>query len=683
MEDLSLSNINPNTNVGIPADAKGLIKKYQQNVELSYQKWKARYKEIESARRYSLGRLNDRTMGMSTEQVFSQSKRLIKGNIIHATLQGLLPHIYSKNPEIKVRPGLNVDPQGSQYRVADLFSNTLEIILNESLRKSKLKKIAKQVLRSCMTSKIGIVKVTYQRDYYKDPLVSREFNDAQDSLAKIQDDIRQLQANDGYFGEKDELVEEIKMTINALSQRVEVMQQEGLNLGFVRPEDFRMDTSLDSLQDYNSARWIANVTWMTPSDVMERFQLTKKDIEKYTIYRRTTEGIVNRLNRDSASYSGEEDVNLAIAVWEYWDKTTQTVYTWCEGSDQWCREPMVPTKMGERFFPYFVLGLNWIDGQEWPVSETELMMNLQDEYNTVREQLAEHRKLSAPFYVADASRVNEEDIEVFSNATIGEIAMINASGLGVNQVFQPVQTPPMNPIVYDTTPIRTDMEWISGLGDAQRGGIMRAKTATEANIQQEGMASRMQEKIDITEDWLKDIAWYSAEILLQEIEPQRAIEIAGPQAFWPILNKQQLYDSIFIKIAAGSTGMPDNNAERMRWIELMPIIMQNIQMVQMMRQSGVPDQFNPYVQLLEETFKRFDERIDIAKFLPPMPQEIQNHMMQNMMMQQAMGQGQQQGLPNAVQPPPPPQGANEVMNAPNNRVMQRSRNQHRPPQGEM
>jgi hypothetical protein len=129
--------------------------------------------------------------------------------------------------------------------------------------------------------------------------------------------------------------------------------------------------------------------------------------------------------------------------------------------------------------------------------------------------------------------------------------------------------------------------------------------------------------------------------------------------------------------------MPDNNAERMRWIELMPILMQNIQMVQMMRQSGVPDQFNPYVQLMEETFKRFDERIDMSKFLPPMPEDVQAHMQQNMMMQQAMGQGQQQGLPNAVQPPPPPQGANEVMNAPNNRVMQRSRNQSRPPQGEM
>ena len=211
---------------------------------------------------------------------------------------------------------------------------------------------------------------------------------------------------------------------------------------------------------------------------------------------------------------------------------------------------------------------------------------------------------------------------------------------------------------------------------------MRAKTATEANIQQQGLATRVQEKLDATEDWLRDIAKFSIEILLQELQPQKAMEIAGPQAFWPILNKQQLFDNVYVHIAAGSMGMPNENDERMRWIELMPIVMQNIQMVQMMRQAGMPDQFNPYVQLLEETFKRFDERIDISKFLPPVPEEMQMMMMQNMQMQQAMGMGQQQGMPNAVQPPPPPQGANEVMNAPNNRVQQRTRNQYREPQGE-
>ena len=84
--------------------------------------------------------------------------------------------------------------------------------------------------------------------------------------------------------------------------------------------------------------------------------------------------------------------------------------------------------------------------------------------------------------------------------------------------------------------------------------------------------------------------------------------------FGQCLTSKQLYDSVFIDIAAGSTGMPDTNEERMRWIELMPIIMQNIELVQQMRSFGVPDEFNPYVQLLEETFKRFDERIDISKF---------------------------------------------------------------------
>ena len=683
MADLGILSVNVESGVGsnIPSDASGMLKKCQKNISLSYKKWKKYYKEIEHNRVYALGKLNPRSITMVPSQNMQEGGRSIKGNIIHATLQGLLPHIYAKNPEIRIRPHKYVEAGSSEYRVADLFSATLETVLNESLKKADLKKVAKQVIRSCMTSKIGIVKVTYQRDYYKDPLVSRQFNDAQDSLARLQSDVMELMANNTYGGEKDELIEEVKETMLGLQDRVEVMQREGLNLGFVRPEDFRMDTSLDTLQEYQSAQWMANVTWMTPSDVMDRFQISKKEVEEFTIYRRTDAGILNRLTRDDAVQANStEDVNLAVAVWEYWDRTAQTVFTFAEGGKKWLKEPFHPNRLGEKFFPFFLLGLNWVDGQEWPISETELLLSLQDEYNTIRTQHAKHRELSAPFFVADASRVNYEDIEVFSNAAIGEIALINASGQNVNTVFQPSVPPPMNPQVYDTAPLRTDMEWISGLGDAQRGGVNRAKTATEANIQQAGLATRIAEKVDQTEDWLKELGWFAAEILLQEIQPQKAMEIAGPQAFWPILNKQQLYDSVFIDIAAGSTGMPDTNEERMRWIELMPIIMQNIELVQQMRSFGVPDEFNPYVQLLEETFARFDERIDISKFLPPMPEEMQKVMVQNQMMQQAMGQGGQQTQTNAV---PPPQGLNEVQNAPQNRIDQRTRNQYREPQGEI
>ena len=685
---LDVISSNPDLSANIAPDSEGLIKRFQENVYLSYTKWKRRYKEIDHSRRYALGRINRTTQAMVGGQALQESGRLIKGNVIHATLQGLVPHIYAKNPEIQIKPVEYVDPSGQDYRMAELFAGTLQMVLKESFKKADLKKVAKQVLRSCMTSKIGIVKVTYQRDYYQDPLVSRQFEDAQESLAKIEADIVALQEENEYYGEKDEIIEELQQTIKGLEAKVDVMYREGLNLGFVKPEDFRMDTSIDSLLDYEQAKWMANCTWMTPKECRERFGLTKKEVDKFTIYRRTQDGIPGRLNRDTkdfAGISGEEDVNLAVAIWEYWDKGTQTVYTWAEGGGKWIKEPFYPNRMGDRWFPFFILGLNWIDGQEWPISEVELLMSLQDEYNTVRTQMAKHRELAAPFYVADSSRINYEDIETFTNATIGDIALINAGGTGVNNVFQPAQSPPMNMNVYDTTPIRSDIEWISGLGDAQRGGIMRAKTATEANIQNEGLASRVAEKVDSVENWLKSISKFSSQLLLQEIQPQKAIEIAGPHAFWPILNKQQLYDSIHIQITAGSTAMPNENEDRMRWIELMPLIMQNIQMVQQMRDVGVPDEFNPFIQLLNETFKRFDERIDVAQFMPPMPEQMQTQVIQNQIMQQMMmggGAGQQGGVGPAAgggMPSQMTQQFNEASNVPNNRADQRERNQYRQP----
>ena len=102
--DLSVLTSNPDLSAEVAPDSEGLIKKYQENIYLSYTKWKKRYKEIEHARRYSLGRINRTTQAMVGEQLLQESGRIVKGNVIHATLQGLLPHIYAKNPEIKIRP---------------------------------------------------------------------------------------------------------------------------------------------------------------------------------------------------------------------------------------------------------------------------------------------------------------------------------------------------------------------------------------------------------------------------------------------------------------------------------------------------------------------------------------------------------------------------------------------------
>jgi len=661
----------------ISTSSKGLIREFQNNVSLSYRKWKRRYREIEHSRRYALGKTTWRSQTITPGQANQEAGRIIKSNIIHATIQNLLPLIYAKDPEIQVKPNDHVDPSGYDYRTANLFAGTLQIVLNSCLKKAELKRVAKQVLRSCMVSKIGIVKVTYQRDYIRDPLVSRQLWDAQESLAALMDTFRKEDNVDSE--QKEALIQEQNMLIESLQSGVTVLQREGLNLGMVRPEDFRMDTSLDTIQDYKQAKWMANRTWMTPKEVMQRFQLSKKQIEKFTTYRRNQNGIPQRVTKDSNLGEGE-DVSIAVPIWEYWDRTTQTVYTWAEGGDDYVKAPFHPQKMGDCWFPFFILGLNWVDGEEWPISDVDLLENLQDEYMTIRTQASKHRDLSAPFYVADSSRINYEDIETFSNATIGDIALINASGAGVNTVFQPAATPPFNPMIYDTSSIRADIEWISGLGDAARGSVARSKTATEANILQEGLSNRVSEKVDLLEDWLHDLAVFSAEILLQEMSPEMVMMEAGKNAFWPQVDKQTLYDRINIEIKAGSTGMPDKNTDQMRWIELMPIIMQNIDAINAMRMQGIPDEFNPFINLVKETFKRFDERIDIAKFIPPVPQDIMVYVQQNEQMQQAMSQNRYGGQPARQSGGRANPEFVREENAPMNRVNQRSRNRYRNPE---
>jgi len=231
-----------------------------------------------------------------------------------------------------------------------------------------------------------------------------------------------------------------------------------------------------------------------------------------------------------------------------------------------------------------------------------------------------HRKLCAPHYLGDRSKIaDRSDVETFAVAGLGDVALIDAGGVPVNEVFQPAVPPPYNPNVYDTTQIRTDVEWTSGLGDAQRGGVLRSKTATEANIQQSGLTARMDEKRDQLEDWLTDMAKYASEILIMSMSLLRAQRIAGPAAFWPQVDRETLYTMVEVEIKAGSTGKPNKERDLELWISLLPELKEYAQFIMQQRAQGVPDEENIWVQIMIETLRRADENIDIEKFLPGEP----------------------------------------------------------------
>jgi hypothetical protein len=87
---------------------------------------------------------------------------------------------------------------------------------------------------------------------------------------------------------------------------------------------------------------------------------------------------------------------MFVCVHEIWDKENGVVRTWVEGMNRWAREPYVPKHVPQRWYPFYVLGFNVIEGRWRPISDVELLKGLQDEYNTTRTNYADVREKAVP-----------------------------------------------------------------------------------------------------------------------------------------------------------------------------------------------------------------------------------------------------------------------------------------------
>lgn len=607
------------------------LKQYLAEIKASTDKWQPVFRRIERSRNYVKGYVRGESRGKEIYDNEASHENYVKVNMVFTTLQSLIPYIYASNPAVACRPGQHVTPRHPEYTMLRNFSRTCEFAINDAFKESDLKKRMKAALRSAQAAKVGWLKMSYQREFFEDPLIRNRMNDIQDQLANIGQAMENLRESG--VDVADEVAEtkqaELEDMLNSLEAQVEVVKAEGLVIDNVRVEDMRMDPTIDCLDNYLQARWIAHRTFYSVNEAASLFNLTaqeKKDLKKYAKnadgspvregeqYAGRATGIIHA----TATQAPEKDRNALCAVWEMWNKTTNSVYTMIEGLERWAREPWQPQTGGSRFYPFFMLGFNWIDGEEWPLSDAELIMELQDEYQLTRDQQAKHRSLMKPFWIADKGSISSrEDVKNFEVSSLGEVVLVDGQGGKATEMFMPAQVTPMNPVVYDTTPIRMDIDTVSGLPEAHRGQVIRQKTATEATMQDQGLSGRTGEKQDTTECLLTEMSDYGLQIMLQEVPPETIMQRYGMGAVWPQFeNKWDLYNMINMEVRAGSTGKPNKTMEREQWGRLLPEIKGTIDRALMMQaQLGLPIEDNPYVNILKETLRRMDERLDPLEFL--------------------------------------------------------------------
>lgn len=564
---------------------------------------------------------------------------LVRTNIIHSNFAAILPQIYAKNPEIAVTPS---EAAGKTVEWVPGFCKTLQTVIDRKfVKEGKLKKRAKSAIRSAMTTASGWMKVSWQKDVRTDPLIDNRINDTQDNLQRIQFLLSEIKEDDDSRCELEAKQGELEQQIRALQQQAEVKTVSGIALDRVLTEDiFVIDDTIYDFDQYDQAEAIAHRVWMTEEQYEQTFG---KDVPK-------TSNKYGADKKESTSNSEEDDKTTLVAVFEVWNKSSNTVYTLCAGADEWARDPYTPETLGKRFYPFFALAFNPVDGRVEPISDAELLVELQDEYNTTRTNYAEHRKENLPVRVyRKAGDLTDKDINSLANRTANQwVGLEGDPTQPIEKDIAILQNPPIDPNTYDVQTILRDAEMVLGAGDAAKGVINKAKTATEAEIMAQGLQSRVAERQDVVEDWIGEMAQYAAELCLQEMTPQEVQRIAGADSVWPQMSKEQIFDLVNIEIRAGSAGRPNKAKEREQWAQMLPQIQQSMTQIAQLREQGQNDMADSMMKLMEETLRRFDERIDIESFMPPkkdgeqapqIPPEVQQQMQQ---MQEAMQMMQQE-----------------------------------------
>jgi hypothetical protein len=570
----------------------------------------------------------------------------VSANLTHSIIEVLLSVLYAKNPDISVTPSSSV----ARAAVKDYkaFAETLEILVSRLMANAGLKKKGKRWVRSTMTVGPGWLKCTLQTRTEQDPVAQNRINDLRDNIQNLSTKRQELA--DGEAVDEDATRAEIEAEIESLLSNLERDIADGLIIDLYAPEEVLVSPECGEVEAYLDAPWICTQSYLSkeaalaitdwPEDVrIERI----KHASRYYQRARGENGnsdVTGAVGWEKNGNFGSEEADSPdgfVRVDEFWSKTDGMVYTMISGcGDYWAREPYKP-RMTNRFYPVFLYGDHFIDGERYPQSTVFQLAPLQDEYNAIRSQARTHRKRSIPKTAFNRSAIEEDDANRLADAQVNEMVGIKPMGgpnVDLRTLLVPVSYAQYDQGIYDTSAVRGEMEEVSGAQDALRSAVQVEKTATEAEIENTGFNARVGARRDALEEVLTDLAQYVAELCLQTYEQADVEKYCGPAAVWTKMSVDDALTLFSVEIKAGSTGKPTAKSDRDAFGIILPMLQQMVGEVSQMKMAAaqsfkegnanamtdVESMIAPQKALMNLVMQRLDEKkIDIEQFIPDIP----------------------------------------------------------------
>ena len=565
-------------------------------------------------------------------------------NLIGSFIDILVSFLYAQNPDVSAkaaeRVGSTIDKDAAS------FAETAELVVSKLWKRANgqpdgLKRAARRQVRACLSTGEGWAKGLMWSRQRPQPQVEKELHTMEAQMQRLEAAI--TEAREDASADHDLAQKTIGLLMQGLRKKLELSKEVGLNYDHVRSEDIQISLDVSSTEDYLSAEWISEDLYIVKDSLRARFPRLEEDDAKSAVAYYAKQTSSNAKGEILQAATGEEVQDGAysktapgttpeggkavefVKVVELWDRRDGTIKTMCDGVDRWCEEPFLPPQASNRFYPYFRLAFFEVDGDRHPQSLPTRLRKLQDEYNACRSNQRLTRERSIPGLIFNAGLLDREDAKKLEVSVIAEMVGIKPTEIGtpIQNIVMVKPLPTIDVRLWDTQAILSDMERLSGVQEAmQQAMSQQPKTATEAQIQQTGFASRTAADRDAIEMMLDDLAQYCLETGIQEIPSEMAQRIAGPQAFWPTgMDVQDILTMVSIEVNAGTTGKPNLAADKANWSTILPLLQKLMIQIRQVQPTD-PPLAECLKNLLRESLHRMDDRLDIDEFIavePPPP----------------------------------------------------------------
>ena len=406
-------------------------------------------------------------------------------------------------------------------------------------------------------------------------IIRLDWNDVIDGEA-VKSEINKIEQQLSEQGLKLETVKSLEGKLFALNEKLEESGMSGLQLTLVDPRNLYIDPNAQ-LETGLDADWMIERRTELRSIIEAKY-----GTQEGTVYAGEKSDIGTDQDRAYDYVVGEDERSemernkdcQTVTTYYVWDKLKKRVYLYEEGRwdyPLWVWED--PYGLIQ-FFPYFVLAYNLDPYSNKGLAECSYYLPIQNQINDINSKLKQARDRAFNVTVVDdAARLDDKDLQNFTNGKSGYIKVRVPEGKRLSDVLTPAPTPGLEQPLMDKSGLYAVMQKMSSSDPTMRGEEYRTNTTNMA-IQQYGGAKKIiiGVRIDNIIAYYIRIAKEALKLMIERFTMDDWSKLIGEQEVQQVVGNPVNYEDLKFQWAGDDTVEPTSAMKKQEAVQLAQIM---------------------------------------------------------------------------------------------------------------